>query len=174
MNKEFLKVAGIAIGVIGVGVFAYAGATNKPTDHALSPEEPVMFYDEEEIHADEDTDSTFVDAPTGGSTKNTYTQGGIEEIKILLETEEWVDVIVSLNVDDEFLNDDQLMAEVRRAQDKVLATLAKSDFELSGRLTYTPAFAGYVSKSGVEKLLKNPLVSAVSINGRSFPAQTSY
>jgi len=105
----------------------------------------------------------FLSAPT-----LTTSETDTEEIQILLNKEEWVSVIVTLKGNEfttpEFRDDVRKKSEVQKIQNAVLATLTEDDFQISHQYQFSPSFAGMISKSGMEKLLKNSLVISISID----------
>lgn len=52
----------------------------------------------------------------------------------------------------------ELESEVRRAQDSVLSNLSPREFKLFGRDKGEPDLWGWISKEGLEELLKDPRV----------------
>lgn len=100
--------------------------------------------------------------------------GDTEEIQALLNKEQWVRVIVMLKGNEftapEFRQDDAKQeAEIKKIQDAVLITLTENDFQLSHQYQYVTSFAGVVSRSGMEKLLKNSQVTSISLDRLSAP-----
>ena len=98
----------------------------------------------------------------------------IEEIETQLETNQWVKIVVNLKVDDviQFDNQEQLTrsrAEIARTQDNVLSTLTNQDFQLRHKYENIPAFSGSISKSGMEKLISNSLVSSFELVREIYP-----
>ncbi len=99
--------------------------------------------------------------------------GDIEEIQTLLNKDAWVRVIVMLKGNEfavpEFRDDVKKKSEVKKIQDAVLVTLTENDFQISHQYQFITSFAGMVSKSGMEKLLKNSQVISISIDRLNAP-----
>jgi hypothetical protein len=100
--------------------------------------------------------------------KATSQAGEIEEIRSLLKEKTWVPVIVILEGKDytasESRDETPKETEIQKIQDIVLATLKDDDFRLGKRFRFLPAFAGEISATGLEKLLKNPQVKSIAID----------
>lgn len=94
--------------------------------------------------------------------------GNIEEIQTLLNNAEWVLVIVTLRGNEfttpEFQDNVKKKSEVQKIQNAVLITLTKDDFQVSSQYQFIPSFAGKISKLGLEKLLRDPRVTSISID----------
>ena len=99
--------------------------------------------------------------------------GDIEEIQTLLKKNVWVRVIVVLKGNEftapEFQDDVKKKTEVKKIQDAVLVTLTENDFQISHQYQFITSFAGMVSNSGMEKLLKNSQVVSISMDRLSAP-----
>lgn len=111
--------------------------------------------------------------PTSNSTAATPKTGNIEEIQTLLNNTEWVLVIVGLRGNEftlpEFHDDVKKKSEVQKIQNAVLITLTKDDFQVGSQYQFIPSFAGRISKLGMEKLLRDPRVTSISIDRLSAP-----
>lgn len=100
------------------------------------------------------------------------TNTNIEDVQILLDKNAWVGVIVSMKGNEftvpEFNSDDaKKNEESRKIQNAVLSTLTAADFRLATQFDFIVAFAGEISKTGMEKLLKDPRVLDISPNRTS-------
>lgn len=106
---------------------------------------------------------TLLPAPTP-ATKS----GDTEEIRTLLDEQEWVQVIVTLEgnefTDPNFQNDTKKKSEVRKIQNSALANLDENDFRLQRQFEITAQFSGEVSSSGMDKLLSEPVVKSITID----------
>jgi len=90
-------------------------------------------------------------------TPPTSVEGDIEGIKKQFGTYEWVPIIVTV------ANGGAIPSSV----DDVVNSLSSVDFELKHKFSYPPGFAGLVTKSGLSKLLQNPLVARIDLDGVS-------
>lgn len=85
-----------------------------------------------------------------------------------LETQTEVEVLISLKELD--LPIEQWTTDLRRqhapeVQDRVLAVLTENDFVLTRQFEISPALAGRITKSGMEKLAVHPDVVGIGMTG---------
>ena len=99
--------------------------------------------------------------------ENIIASSGKIESQIFLElkAKDYTGVIVNLH-DDYFSFDDMQYSKalIKEKQDSVLSTLANSDFKLKFQYKTIPAFAGEISKQGLEKLTKNNEVEYIQFD----------
>ncbi|HEY4503440.1 MAG TPA: hypothetical protein VJC14_03355 [Candidatus Paceibacterota bacterium] len=113
-------------------------------------------------------------SPTPTPTPITPKTGDIEEIQTLLNKEAWVRVIVMLKGNEftapDFISDDtKKKSEVQKIQSAVLITLTQNDFQVSSQFQFITGFVGMISKSGMEKLLRDQRVISISLDKVSSP-----
>jgi len=61
-------------------------------------------------------------------------------------------------------DDGKKRAEIKRLQNVVMVTLGEGDFTLRDRLEIVPLFVGTLTKSGFEKLSRDPRVKSIKLN----------
>jgi len=165
-QKGFVNILLIVFVVVLAGVAGYFALNNRSV--APTPTSPIL-----EQPAPSPTPSP-TPTPTPTPTPVTLNTGDVEEIQTLLNKEAWVRVIVMLKGNEftapDFISDDtKKKSEVQKIQNAVLITLTKDDFQIGRQYEFIPSFAGAISKSGMEKLIRNPLVTSISLDRVSAP-----
>lgn len=97
-----------------------------------------------------------------------YATGNIAEIRDALRKDSWVMIIVGLRGNEYTAvgakDSAKSESEIKRLQTLVLSSLDSQDFQLTHQYQFFPSFAGRVSVSGLEKLLRNVEVSSLMLD----------
>ena len=170
-QKGFANIILLVLMVVLVGAVGYLTLVNKPLQPTSLPT-PTLTSTSTPSPTPAPT-ITPTPRPSPTPVPTISKTGDIEEIQTLLNKEAWVRVIVMLKGNEftapEFRDDVKKKSEVQKIQNAVLVTLTKNDFQVSSQFQFSLGFVGMTSKSGMEKLLKDPRVTSISIDRLGAP-----